>query len=159
MVSLWALLPLKVGAGLRGVKERGGGYGRGVKAWTWHVYARSWAAGMAESDGNWWRRCRAQWHGRRKRELICGAHMLVTGKREGDVAQRNEPKKEIYSDEDAMGTQDCWARWVRRWPVGSGGPTWGGLGWIPGGDSNGVDFQISNEFRMWWIFEEFYRKI
>jgi hypothetical protein len=66
--------------------------------------------------------------------------MLVTGKREGDMAQRNEPKKEIYSDEDAMGTQAYWARWARHWPAGSGGPTWGGLGWIPGGDSNGVDF-------------------
>jgi hypothetical protein len=29
MVSLWALLPLKVGAGLRGVKERGGGLWQG----------------------------------------------------------------------------------------------------------------------------------
>jgi hypothetical protein len=30
---------------------------------------------------------------------------------------------------------------------------------IPEEDSNGIDFRISNEFRIWQDFEEFYKEI
>jgi hypothetical protein len=122
MVSLLALMPFMAGAGLRQGRI-GGVMAGGVKAWTGHLYAQSWAAEMAESDENRRWRGQDQWHGRRKRELTCGAHMSVIGKREGDVAQRHKSMKEMYSDKDDMGTQAYWAGWARWWPVGSGRPT------------------------------------
>jgi hypothetical protein len=59
------------------------------------------------------------------------------------MAQRFKPKKETYSNDDAMGAQACWASWARQRLAGSGKlaqDELGWLGWILGGDSNGIDF-------------------
>jgi hypothetical protein len=64
---------------------------------------------MAESGGKRWRRNRHGQHERRKRELTCRVHMSVTGKREGDVAQRRKSKKKTHSNEDVIGALACWA--------------------------------------------------
>jgi hypothetical protein len=111
--------------------------------------------------GEGWRQWKLAAAWRRKRGLTCGAYMSIIGKREGSVAQRCKLMRETYSNGDAKGARAYRSGWVRQRPQrGSGLARWTvpvGLG-SREGFKMGMDFQISNEFRIWQDFEEFTRR-
>jgi hypothetical protein len=58
-----------------------------------------------------------------KKGLTCGAHMSVTGEREGGVAGRRKPKEKVHSCEGAMGHAGLLGQQGRQQPGKGSGPT------------------------------------
>jgi hypothetical protein len=63
-----------------------------------------------------------------KKELTCGAHMLVAGERRGGADGRCNTNGETHSREGTNGTGAWWASWAKwrfAWRVGPPGPDTG----------------------------------
>jgi hypothetical protein len=97
----------------------------------------------------WWQwKLAAAW--RRKRGLTCGAHMSITGKREGSVAQKCKLMRETYSNGDAKGARAYRSGWVRQRPQrGSGLARW--MVSIELGSREG--FKMGMDTKWEWIFK------